>query len=69
LGIIAAVIALAGLGYFDVPTDAVTVKLKLFLLVVCFLVGMHQNEFLSALARLNNSVIEKLRLGEPGTGS
>jgi hypothetical protein len=68
LGVIGAVVLLAGLGYFDVPTDSVTTKLRLFLVIVCFLVGMHQNEFLSALARLNHSVLSKLRVGEPGSG-
>ena len=69
LGVIGAVVLLAGLGYFDVSTDAVTTKLRLFLVIVCFLVGMHQNEFLSALANLNRSVLSKLRLADPGSGN
>jgi hypothetical protein len=66
LGVLGAIVLLAGLGYFDVPTDSVTTKVRLFLVIVCFLVGMHQNEFLSVLAKLNQSVLDKLKLGEPG---
>lgn len=66
LGVLGAVVLLAGLGYFDVSIDSVATKVRLFLVTVCFLVGMHQNEFLSALHRLNESVLDKLKLGELG---
>jgi len=66
LGVVGALVMIAALGYFDAPTASPTTKLRLFLVIACFLIGMYQNEFLAALARLNQSILEKLRVGSPG---
>lgn len=52
LALIAASIFLAGLGYFDAKPDTWSSKQYLFFVILAFLVGVYQNDFLSFLASL-----------------
>jgi len=53
LGIFGAVLLLAGLGYFDVNPETLTVKHKLFLIIFSFLIGLYQANFLTVLNEMS----------------
>ena len=66
LGVFGAAILFAGLGYFDVSTDALTTKHKLFLIVFSFLIGLYQSNFLTALNEMSKRFFQKQ--GKSGKG-
>jgi hypothetical protein len=59
LGIVGAAILFAGLGYFDVSSDTLTTKHKLFLVIFSFLIGLYQSNFLTALGEMSKRIFQK----------
>lgn len=60
LGVIASLILFAGLGYFDVPSDKLGEKHRLFFIIFCFLVGLYQDDFLQFLSTLNKRLLQRM---------
>jgi hypothetical protein len=59
LGVVGGLIVMAGLGYFDVQLSAISEKQRMFFIVVAFLIGVYQNEFLTFLMDLNRKILLK----------
>lgn len=59
LGVVGAALFLAGLWYFDVPIAELTSKHRLFLVIVSFVIGVYQSNFLTALSSVSRRLLRQ----------
>lgn len=58
LAVVAAVITVVGLGYFDAQVDLVAAKHKLFFVLLSVLVGLFEKRFLASLSRFSERMFK-----------
>lgn len=59
LGIFGAILCFAGFGYFEISIDNLSIKHALFLIIICFLIGMYQPKFLDYISSLAKRFFHK----------